>query len=1022
VVVLKGSSGVGKSRIVRELYDRLRAEQASAYWPPLAGVEGTTAAGADAMAARKEIAPRVQGFVWPADTLPGFAWWGFNCERMANNTTVDVIALARPQLDAHQIPLLMAWREVAGLGDKIKQNRQKMVSAIRDASIDEAADKLMDVLAGFNVVVPFAGTLVKWGWSGVKAARERWRQQALLGADVDLGDQSGRERRSVGEDLAGVVRQVAHPGLPAVVAVEDMHLMGEECAAFVDAVSTRAEGKPVLVVGTAWPEGFHEGTHPVFADWLARATRRGIVEVVDCPVLDAADMTALLRQYGEAPRTDDATARSVVDRLVTPHFLKLWLDLPRTRSSIRRHGGAVVLDSDLRLPDSVAQVLREMWASLPGDVRAALLYAAAVNPLKDPLSQFVPGIASEIAHRFDEKDVAAMLDALRDAERPLAWCQTSAGLEFFREPTLADTARRAVGEEFSAEDVRDLEDIARTCLTKWIEDERDGIDLPPGDATESIAQWHLALNPDAAPSPVQAAALRARMRAAASRYDLQSAITWGTRVLSSVAECQGPDHPDTLTSRNDLATAYASAGRLGDAIPLMEANLAERERVLGPDHPGTLTSRNNLAHAYRSAGRLGDAIPLFEAALADVARVLAPDHPGTLTARNNLAQSYRSAGRPGDAIPQYEANLADSVRVQGPDHPHTLTSRNNLAYAYWSAGRLGDAIPLLEATLADRERVLGPDHPDTLVSRNNLAGAYESAGRLAHAIPLHEANLADSVRVLGPDHPYTLTMRNNLATAHGSSGRWGDAIPPLEAVLADRERVLGPDHPDTLRSRNNLAHAYRSAGRSDDAIPLFEATLADHARVLGPDHPDTLTSRNNLANAYRSAGRLSDAIPLLEATLADQERVLGPDHPDTLRSRNNLGGAYESAGRPGDAIPLLEATVADQERVLGSDHPDTLVSRNNLAYIYHHVGRPHDAIPLYEASVAASVRALGPDHPETLASRNDLANTYWSAGRPDDAISQWEKAVSVAVRVLGEAHPQTRLFRYNLELARLNRR
>ena len=64
----------------------------------------------------------------------------------------------------------------------------------------------------------------------------------------------------------------------------------------------------------------------------------------------------------------------------------------------------------------------------------------------------------------------------------------------------------------------------------------------------------------------------------------------------------GPDHPDTLTSRNNLASAYQDAGDLARAIPLFEQTLTDRERVLGPDHPDTLTSRNNLEAARRSAG------------------------------------------------------------------------------------------------------------------------------------------------------------------------------------------------------------------------------------------------------------------------------------------------------------------------------------------------------------------------------------------------------------------------------------
>ena len=59
--------------------------------------------------------------------------------------------------------------------------------------------------------------------------------------------------------------------------------------------------------------------------------------------------------------------------------------------------------------------------------------------------------------------------------------------------------------------------------------------------------------------------------------------------------------------------------------------------MLGADHPDTLTSRNNLAGAYYAAGDLGRAIPLFEQALADCVRVLGADHPQTKTVRANLA-------------------------------------------------------------------------------------------------------------------------------------------------------------------------------------------------------------------------------------------------------------------------------------------------------------------------------------------------------------------------------------------------
>jgi Tetratricopeptide repeat len=61
--------------------------------------------------------------------------------------------------------------------------------------------------------------------------------------------------------------------------------------------------------------------------------------------------------------------------------------------------------------------------------------------------------------------------------------------------------------------------------------------------------------------------------------------------------------------------------QLGDsaaqAISMGEQLLADQERLLGPDHLDTLTSRNNLANAYQDAGRTAEAITLHEQTLAD---------------------------------------------------------------------------------------------------------------------------------------------------------------------------------------------------------------------------------------------------------------------------------------------------------------------------------------------------------------------------------------------------------------------
>ena len=98
----------------------------------------------------------------------------------------------------------------------------------------------------------------------------------------------------------------------------------------------------------------------------------------------------------------------------------------------------------------------------------------------------------------------------------------------------------------------------------------------------------------------------------------------------------------------------------------------ERKRVLGEDHPDTLTSLNNLAGLFYSKGEYDRALPLFEECLAKRKRVLGEDHPSTLSSLNNLAFLFHSKGEYDRALPLYEECLAKRKRVLGEDHPDTI--------------------------------------------------------------------------------------------------------------------------------------------------------------------------------------------------------------------------------------------------------------------------------------------------------------------------------------------------------------
>ena len=374
--------------------------------------------------------------------------------------------------------------------------------------------------------------------------------------------------------------------------------------------------------------------------------------------------------------------------------------------------------------------------------------------------------------------------------------------------------------------------------------------------------------------------------------------------VTRACDALGPNHPDTLASRNNLAGTYRDAGRLDKVIALYEQILEDSIRVLGSDHPGTLTSRFDLAGTYRASGRLEEAITLYEQVFSGRSRVLGPDHRSTLMSRNELAGAYREAGRFDEAITLKKQILADAMRM-GPDSSGASAARLNLAATYRDAGRLDDAIPLYQENLEEFTRLAGPDHPGTLASRHRLAGAYREAGRLDEAIALYQENLEEFTRLAGPNHPETLASRATLAGAYRDAGRLDEAIPLFQQNLDDVARTLGLDHPETLASRHSLAGAYRDTGRLDEAIALFEQNLTDFIRILGPDRPDTFTSRSTLAGAYQAAGRLDEAIELFEQNLEDRTRTLGPAHPVTLTARNILAGAYRAAGRMEDAEKLF---------------------------------------------------------------------------------------------------------------------
>ena len=102
-----------------------------------------------------------------------------------------------------------------------------------------------------------------------------------------------------------------------------------------------------------------------------------------------------------------------------------------------------------------------------------------------------------------------------------------------------------------------------------------------------------------------------------------------------------------VAAPNEQVVQLYGQGKYKEAAALAEKALAFAKRVLGREHPDTLSSTNNLAVLYKAQGRLADAEPLFKRVLEARERVLGQEHPDTLGSVNSLAGLYRAQGRYG---------------------------------------------------------------------------------------------------------------------------------------------------------------------------------------------------------------------------------------------------------------------------------------------------------------------------------------------------------------------------------------
>jgi len=345
--------------------------------------------------------------------------------------------------------------------------------------------------------------------------------------------------------------------------------------------------------------------------------------------------------------------------------------------------------------------------------------------------------------------------------------------------------------------------------------------------------------------------------------------------------------------------------RLDFARRLMNA----QERRNGPAHPYTLKSLNEIARLLYAKGEYDESETLFRRALEGVEMLLGPEHEETLSRVNNLGTALHGKGDYKAAEELYRRALEGREKILGPEHAETLTSVNNLGMLLKEKGDYEGAEALFRRALEGKEKVLGPEHPHTLRIVTNLGILLNEKGDYKEAEELYRRALEGVEKVLGPEHPQTLSAVNNLGTLLYENGDSEEAEVLFRRALESRERVQGPEHPQTFTSLNNLGLLLIDKGDYEEAEMLNRRALEGREKILGPEHQETLSSAHNLGILLQEKGDYEAAESLYRLALEGVKKNLGPEHPYTLRSINTLGLLLSEKGNLASALQLLRATA-----------------------------------------------------------------------------------------------------------------
>lgn len=215
-----------------------------------------------------------------------------------------------------------------------------------------------------------------------------------------------------------------------------------------------------------------------------------------------------------------------------------------------------------------------------------------------------------------------------------------------------------------------------------------------------------------------------------------------TELVAKSVETFGEDHWATAELLTVQGQELAFSRDYEAAEPILRRACQLVEQHLGPRHDVTLNRWSDLGICLREAGRLDEALEILEDVLEVRLEVDGSDGYATGGAWMAVGVTHRRAGRFEDALVCYrECEAIDEANIAS-DHGDALWTQRNIAVLLLDMGRPAEAIPILERILPLRQRDLGRENRHACADLVYLAQALAADGQHERALERYEERLA----------------------------------------------------------------------------------------------------------------------------------------------------------------------------------------------------------------------------------------------------------------------------------------